>query len=118
MALEHDFMVESIEEMIHMIYLNLFRNSKEDILEKTYKEKNIIDLVEDKNINKAEDIIYDKTDFNNLEDIEKILLFYRYLNSKDSEYLQDCNYTREEIKDGVKEVAKKCGLETLMILFK
>lgn len=117
MALEHDCMEESIDEMIHMLFLNLNRNKDDDKFEKEYSDIEMKNLIDNKEINKAEDLIYDQTNFSSIVDLERILLFYKYLNTKDSEYLKECDYSKEEIKDGVKTVARKCGLENLMILF-
>ena len=42
---------------------------------------------------------------------EIALLFYAYLNDKSDEFLETHNYSRDEIKDGLKEVTIRYGVD-------
>ena len=67
-------------------------------------------MVDNGNINEAENQIYDITSDNNMANLKVALLFYSYLNDKDDEFLQKHGFCRDEIKLGVKELASRYGL--------
>ncbi len=105
---EQDYIMRLIKEMIRAILKLLFNidtdNPTEDLLED--KEslntlEKLLDMVDNGNINEAENQIYDMTSDNNMANLKAALLFYSYLNDKDDEFLQKNGFCRDEIKSGV-----------------
>lgn len=45
------------------------------------------------------------------------LLFYSYLNDKENDFLEKHNYSREEIKTGLRTVISQYGLDSLGEMF-
>ena len=45
------------------------------------------------------------------------LLFYSHLNQLDNDFLEDHNYSREEIVSGVKDVLNRYHLDSMSALF-
>lgn len=46
--------------------------------------------------------------------LEKALLFYRYLNEQNEEYLASQNFSREKIKMGLMQISSKCGVDSVV----
>lgn len=121
---EQDYIIRLIKEMIRAIFKLLFNidtdNPIEDILEDKESQdalEILLDMVDNGNINEAENQIYDITSDNNMANLEVALLFYSYLNDKDDEFLQKHGFCRDEIKLGVKELASRYGLMGMAEIF-
>ena len=48
-------------------------------------------------INEAENILLDSIDYTNNNEVIEVALFYQYLSEKDNKFLENNNYTKEEI---------------------
>ena len=95
-------------------------NPIEDLLEDKESQdtlEKLLDMVDNGNINEAENQIYDMTSDNNRAYFEVALLFYFYLNDKDDEFLQKHGFCRDEIKSGVKELVSRYGLMGIAEIF-
>lgn len=91
-------------------------------LEDQYKSsegllRELLTMVNDGKINEAENLLYESFEQDNKKDIENAILFYSYLNKLDNDFLEKCNYSREEIELGIKEIAKKSGMEGFVEVF-
>ena len=69
-------------------------------------------------INEAENILLDSIDYTNNDDVMAAALFYQYLSEKDSEFLINNNYTKEEVLSGFKQLLMKSGYSDLLYLLK
>ena len=80
---------------------------------------NLIDLIDKGNIDKAENLLFDKIDEeleNNpdgREYLEIAIDFYARLNDLDTKFLDSCGFEREEINDGLNEVSELYGISIL-----
>lgn len=83
----------------------------QDTLEK------LLDMIDNGNINEAENQIYDMTSDNNMTNLEVALIFYSYLNDKDDEFLQRNDFCRDEIKSGIKELLTRYELTGMAEIF-
>lgn len=45
------------------------------------------------------------------------LLYYDYLNSKTDEFLENNNFSREEVKEGLLDISKKFGYENIVSIY-
>jgi hypothetical protein len=119
MDFEQDYIMRMIKQMVAaLISVILGKENKiyELPLEEQYESsegllRNLLTMVNDGKINEAENLLYESFEEDNKEDIETAILFYSYLNELDNEFLEKCNYSRDEIEMGVKEIAKKYGME-------
>lgn len=79
--------------------------------------RELLDMVNLGKINEAENKLLENFNPENKEEFEDAILFYAYLNELDDHFLKRCNYTREEIDTGVREIARRLGMEGLMEVF-
>lgn len=110
--------------MIRVILKLLFNIDTDNPIENLLKDKEsqdtlekLLDMVDNGNINEAENQIYDMTSDNNMANLEVALLFYSYLNDKDDEFLQKHGFCRDEIKSGVKELVSRYELMGMAEIF-
>ena len=61
-------------------------------------------------INEAENLLSDELDQDEEGYFEVALGFYDYLNTLSDEFLEDHNYSREEVRDGAQSLAERKGL--------
>ena len=69
-------------------------------------------------INEAENILLDSIDYTNNNEVIEVALFYQYLSEKDNKFLENNNYTKEEVLSGFKPLLMKSGYSDLLYLLK
>ena len=124
MHIEQDYVMRMIHQLIEVLLGDIFKG-KEKVLEEninksqeqTEKYDKMKMLVDNYEINQAENLLFDNIDIDNIEDLKLALLFYQYVNDKDNEFLKKSNYSGEEIEQGIKDIAKKYGYENIVDLF-
>ena len=70
------------------------------------------------NINEAENILLDSIDYTINNEVIEVALFYQYLSEKDNKFLENNNYTNEEVLSGFKQLLMKSGYSDLLYLLK
>ncbi len=58
-------------------------------------------------INEAENLLFENLDTDNKRYMELALDFYERLNNFEDDFLEENNFSREEIEEGLKEIFKK-----------
>lgn len=121
---EQDYIMRLIKEMVRMLLKLLFHIDTAaptaELLSETEERKvldDLLDLVDDGNINEAENKIYELTLNGNMGNLEIALLIYSYLNDKTDEFLERNNYSRKEIKEGLEDVISRYGFGGLTDMF-
>ena len=121
---EQDYIIRLIKEMMRAILKSLFNidtdNPIEDLLEDKESRdalEKLFDMVDNGNINEAENQIYDITSDNSMANLEVALLFYSYLNDKDDDFLQKNDFCRDEIKSGITELIFRYRLTGITEIF-
>lgn len=125
MDFEQDYVMRMIKQMVAaLISVVLGKDNKiyDLSLEDQYKSsdgllRELITMVNDGKINETENLLYESFEQDNKEDIENAILFYSYLNEPDNEFLEKCDFSRDEIEMGVKEIAKNSGMEGFVEVF-
>lgn len=139
MEYENDFIMRQVRDMVRMLAKVLFgkntatyeyhedflnENSLDDEENKcTLNDENrikvlrsdrlysqLITLVNAGKINEAENLLSDKLDEDENGFFEAALGFYEYLNTLSDEFLEEHDYSREEVKDGAQDLADRKGL--------
>lgn len=72
-----------------------------------------MNMIDDGRIDEAENKIYEITEDSDKRNLEIAILFYSYLNDKSDDFLEEHNFSREEIKSGLKEFASRYGIDSL-----
>lgn len=121
---EQDYVMRLIKEMVRAILKLLFNIDTEsptvELLEnKEEKEtlKNLFDMIDDGKINEAENRLYDLTSDTDMNSLEIALLFYSYLNDKTDDFLEENDFSRDEIKLGLENVTDSFGLSSIAKMF-
>ncbi|MCM1100238.1 MAG: DUF6483 family protein [Clostridium sp.] len=121
---EQDYVMRLIKEMIRAILKLLFNintqsPSAELLQESEQKETlhKLLAMIDEGRINEAENLIYEITEETDIGNLKTALLFYSYLNDKDDDFLEDNNFSRDEIKQGLTDVISKYGLSNMAEMF-
>lgn len=70
----------------------------------------IMKLAEEGKINEAENELYEGMVEDDVDYLELALTFYLYLNDMDGDFLDDNGYSREEVLEGMKDLASDWGV--------
>lgn len=121
---EQDYIMRIIKEMVRALLKMLFNLDIEsptaDILknaEEKYTLSELLDMVDSGNIDDAENSLYDIIQTNDLNTLKIALLFYSYLNDKSDDFLEENNFSREEVRQGIKSLISKYGLTEITETF-
>ena len=123
---EKDYIMRMIKEMVRVLFSLAFGKKYVSVeLEKENKYEvsgnnlkiflNMIDLGQ---INEAENILLDSIDYTNKNEVMAVALFYQYLSEKDNQFLENNNYTKEEVLSDFKQLLMKSGYSDLLYLLK
>ena len=89
---------------------------KHNLLDYTDADKlfaSVMKLAEEGKINEAENQLYEGMVEENVDYLELALTFYLYLNDMDGDFLDDNGYSREEVLEGMKDLASDWGVSGL-----
>ena len=123
---EKDYIMRMIKEMVRVLFslafgkkyvsVELEKENKYEVSGKNLKIfLNMIDLGQ---INEPENILLDSIDYTNKNEVMAVALFYQYLSEKDNQFLENNNYTKEEVLSGFKQLLMKSGYSDLLYLLK
>lgn len=120
---EQDYIMRIIKSMIAALLKLLFDIDTDspaaELIEDYDARNNLItltDMIDDGNINHAENELYRLLSEDTL-DLKAGILFYSHLNDKDDDFLEQHNYTREEIELGIRLLADKYGCADILTMF-
>ena len=123
---EKDYIMRMIKEMVRVLFSLAFGKKYVSVeLEKGNKYevsgknlKNFLNMIDLGQINEAENILLDSIDYTNKNEVMAVALFYQYLSEKDNQFLENNNYTKEEVLSGFKQLLMKSGYSDLLYLLK
>lgn len=123
---EKDYIMRIIKEMVRVLFSLMFGKKyvsveleKENKYEVSGKNlKDFLDMIDSGEINEAENILLDSIDYTDRNEVMAVALFYQYLSEKDSEFLKNNNYTKEEVMSGFKQLLMQSGYTDLLCLVK
>ena len=118
--LKNDYIMRKIEEWISMILEFVFKidkNSSPEKLLKLEESKEVLKDLKSKidigNINEAENSLFEMLKHKTQDSLLIGLLFYSYLNEKDSKFLNEHDFERDEIKTGIKDLLNEFNMNNL-----
>ena len=118
---EQDYIMRLVHEIARVLAKILFNIDSEtasEELESRIEETDILeqllDMVDNGQINEAENKLYDMLNVGAPNCIETAILFYSYLNEKSDIFLKENHYSRGEVKEGMEGVAERVGLSSLI----
>ena len=121
---EQDYFMRLVKEMVRAILKLIFDIDTEsptsELLE-GQAEKETLDrllrLIDSGSINQAENELYELLAEENRTNLKIALLFYSYLNEKDDTFLEEHNFSREEVEEGLRTVVVQYGLNDIGEMF-
>ena len=123
---QKDYIMRMIKEMVRILFSLIYGKKyvsveleKENKYEVSGKNlKSFLDMIDSGQINEAENILLDNIDYANNDEVMAAALFYQYLSEKDSEFLINNNYTKEEVLSGFKQLLVQSGYNNLLYIIK
>ena len=123
---EKDYIMRMIKEMVRILFSLIYGKKyvsveleKENKYEVSGKNlKSFLDMINSGQINEAENILLDNIDYANNDEVMAAALFYQYLSEKNSEFLINNNYTKEEVLSGFKQLLVQSGYNNLLYMIK
>ena len=123
---EKDYIMRMIKEMVRVLFSLMFGKKyvsveleKENKYEVSGKNlKDFLHMIDSGKINEAENILLDSIDYTDRNEVMAAALFYQYLSEKDNEFLENNNYTKEEVLSGFKQLLIQSGYKELFYLIK
>ena len=126
MAVQDDHMIRNIQDVGRLIAKLLLHEQQPDYRlpenEEDYTEADklfstVMKLAEEGKINEAENRLYDLLEDKDPDALKIALAFYDHMNGFDTEFLDEADYSREEIRDGICDVLKRFGYGGMTGLF-
>ena len=121
---EKDYIMRIIKELVRVLFslmlgkqyksVELPKENKYEVSGKALEE--FEKMVDKGFINEAENILLENIDYNKKEEILATILFYQYIAEKDSDFLTEHNYSKEEALDGIKRLAEQQGYSQISAL--
>jgi hypothetical protein len=79
--------------------------------------ENLLDMIDEGKINEAENSLYDSVENMDKSGLEMALLFYSYLNDKSDAFLEEHDFNRIEVKQGLESITSRYGISGFSELF-
>jgi hypothetical protein len=116
---EQDWMMRQIKAIADAIAALIFGKANVSYRiqdEANHTETDVVflllnEMLDNGNINGAEDMLFEKLDPNNTNYLLLAVDFYQRLNDKADDALKRCGFSRDEIEDGLTEVTKIYGIK-------
>ncbi len=114
---EKDYIMRMIKEMVSVLFSILLGKQYVSVDEERKNGyevsgtdlNDLLDMIDNGQINEAENLMLDDIDYSDKKGLAAALLFYQYLSEKKKDFLQDHDYSDEEILEGAKHVLQKAG---------
>ncbi len=123
---EKDYIMRMIKEMVRVLFSLVFGKKYVSVeLEKENKYKvsgknlnDFLDLIDLGQINESENLLLDSIDYTSKEEVMAAALLYQHLSEKDEAFLENSNYSKEEVLSGFKQLLIQSGYSSLLSLVK
>ncbi|NLX62260.1 MAG: hypothetical protein GXZ06_07135 [Tissierellia bacterium] len=115
---EQDYIIRLVKNLVKFV-LKAFLKKEEAKYEYTDEEnlsqtdllhRRILDLISQGKINEAENLLFEEIDPNNIKYLELAIDFYNRINEMEDEFLEENNFSRKEVEEGLKDVLKEFGI--------
>ena len=121
---EQDYIMRLIQEMVRAVLKLIFHIDTESPAGKLLEDSEekavldtLLDLADEGKINEAENTVFEITENMDYKNLEVALLFYSYLNEKSDDFLEENDFSRDEIREGLQEIVSRYGLGSIVDMF-
>ena len=114
---EKDYVMRMIREVSRVLFSIIFGKQYTQVeteIENKYQtagtqQNAISDLVERGAIDKAENMLLEDIDYSDREDVAAAVVFYQYLGKKPDEFLEQHDFSKGEVLEGLENLAENAG---------
>lgn len=122
MELEKDYILRMIKDLTKSIaHLVLGKSEieyelpqKTEFTDTDYLYVKLLEMVGSGHINEAENLLFNEMNTTDFIDFEMAISFYLYLNDFGDDFLEKYNYSRDEIKEGIRDICEEFNVSTLV----
>lgn len=118
---EQDYVMRMIRELIRGLLKMCFHidtDSPALVLikneEKRQTTEELLKMSDDGRINEAENRLFYAVEEGNAEDMKMALVFYAHVNEKTDAFLEAHDFSRGEIRSGLRDISEKTGIDGLV----
>ena len=119
---EKDYIMRIIKEMVRVLfslmfgkkYVSVEQEAKNGYEVSGKKLDELLTMIDNGEINEAENLMLEDIDYSNRNELAAAALFYQYLSEKNEDFLQENNYSKEEVLDGINQIMQKAGYNDLV----
>ena len=122
---EQDYILRLVREAARLIAKLVFNIDTPMLFDALGRDLNdpetlnrLLRLIDSGEINEAENHLYLLTEEADPEGLRIALLFYLHLNEKSDQFLKEHNYSRDEVLQGLNDIAGQYGLSDITGTFK
>ena len=121
---EKDYVMRMIKEMARVIFSLAFDKTYVSVeMEKANKYRvsgkalnDLWEMINAGQINEAENLLLEKIDYADKEEVMGAALFYLYLSEKEDSFLEAHQYLKEEVLFGFKQLFERSGYQEILSL--
>ena len=114
---EKDYIMRMIREVSRVLFSIIFGKRYAQVeleIRNKYEtagtpQNALKDLVDRGQIDKAENMLLEDIDYSRKEDIASAVVFYQYLGEKPDSFLEQHNFSRQDVLDGLNNLAECAG---------
>ena len=127
MYVQNDYLMRLIGELIRAaakiafgktVQWNLYRDQASGIPEGRWEQyEELMRMVDAGEINEAENLLTDRLEPGDPDSLQIALMFYDRLNQESDEFLEEHDFSKQEVLDGVKYVVRHCGYGDILRAF-
>ncbi|WP_313577485.1 DUF6483 family protein [Lacrimispora sp.] len=118
--LQDDFIMRMIHEMVTTLLKLIFHIELGENEEQNFKDQEtasnyleLLALIQAGKVNEAENKLLDELDSDDMEHFKMALMFYYHLNQIDYNFLEEHDYSKNEITDGLRYVSSVYGYDSM-----
>lgn len=121
---EQDYIMRQIHQILKVLVKVLFNIDSETITSALIRDTEtketadyLLKEIDRGNINEAENNLSCLTENKTLNSLLTGIVFYSHLNEKDDDYLENNDFSRDEVEDGIKNLLSEYGLDDMADIF-
>lgn len=120
MDYEQDYIMRLIKQMMQALASILFNKKLEEepAAELTSadgsQKVDLLALADSGRINEAENLLWEQLDTTDMANLGTAFAFYEHINEYTNAFLEDHDYSREEVLDGIRSMAAAFGVSNLV----
>ena len=119
---EKDYVMRMIREVSRVLFSIIFGKQYTQVeaeIENKYQtagtpQNALRDLVDRGEINRAENMLLEDIDYSDREDVAAAVVFYQYLGEEPDRFLEQHDFSKEEVLEGLENLAENAGYTDIM----